>query len=131
MKPLELLEYIEEIVDTRHYQEPLAALDAEIASQGEVKIRAYIQFTECSEVYKAVSEQSERVISSMKLRARFLYLQYLDLCLKHHLRTKHIERIKLKQRALDDEQTELDKQMEPYKKMRNGIYTEIEGLNRK
>ncbi len=51
MKPLELLEYIEEVVDTRHYQEPLAALDAEIALQGEVKIRAYIQFNECSEVY--------------------------------------------------------------------------------
>jgi structural maintenance of chromosome 4 len=56
MKPLELLEYIEDVVDTTKYKEPLDKLDAEIASQGEVKIRAYIQFNECSEVYKAVSE---------------------------------------------------------------------------
>jgi hypothetical protein len=27
----------------------------------------------------------------MKLRARFLYLEFLDCCFKHHQRIKHIE----------------------------------------
>ena len=91
MKPLELLEYIEDVVDTTKYKEPLDKLDEEISSQAEAKIRAYIQFNECSEVYKAVSEQAERLITSMKLRARFLYLEFLDCCFKHHQRIKHIE----------------------------------------
>jgi len=69
MKPLELLQYIEDVVDTTKYKEALDKLDMEIASQREIKIRAYTQFNECSEVYKAVYEQSERVITSIKLRA--------------------------------------------------------------
>jgi len=90
MKPLELLQYIEDVVDTSKYKEALDKLDMEIASQREIKIRAYTQFNECSEVYKAVHEQSERVITSMKLRARFLYLEFLDSCFKHLKRIKHI-----------------------------------------
>ena len=101
MKPIELLEYIEEVVDTRRFKDPLDALDEDIAQQGRVKIKAYIQFTECSEVYQAISEQSERVITSMKLRARFLYLQYLDYCFKHLQRIKLIEIKKDMMRVLE------------------------------
>ena len=51
MKPLELLEYIEEVVDTRQYQEPLQEIEQRIQEQNEVKTRAYIEFNEASDRY--------------------------------------------------------------------------------
>ena len=78
MKPLELLEYLEEVVDTRHYQEPIAQLDERIAAQSEVKIQTYKQFNECQESFIEIEKHADMIIHQANLRSRLLYLQNLE-----------------------------------------------------